>query len=55
MVGEMVGEIAVGLRQHNHSWFQVPSGPMTKSVFVPRPLTCFEMGLLSDERKGWPF
>jgi hypothetical protein len=41
---------------HRISWFQFPTGLMTKFLFVPRPLIHLELGTPPfDERKGWSF
>jgi hypothetical protein len=39
-------------RQHSHSWFWAPSGHMSKFLFVPRSLICFQRGTFFDERRG---
>lgn len=36
----------------SQSWFQVPSGPMTIVLFLPKHLGVLKSGLLFDERRG---
>jgi hypothetical protein len=46
---------AVGRRQYSHSWFRIPSRPMTKFLFAWRPLVSFEMGPLLRREEGLVF
>jgi hypothetical protein len=46
------GYIAAGPRQHSHSWFRVPSGPVTIFLLISGHLCVLKCGLLLDERKG---
>jgi hypothetical protein len=44
-----------GLRQHIHSWFRAPSGPITQLLFLPRPLTWFEKVVPLRQEEGLVF
>jgi hypothetical protein len=47
--------IAAGPRQHSHSWFRNPLGPMTKLSFVLRPFIRLDMGSPLRREEGLVF